>query len=91
MKASLKPSDLKLKKKYKILWDDTYSKGGWFDEDDIKKLVPLTIEAIGYYAGKTKSMIVLSQMVEFADVSIRQFGHITAIPKKSIQKITEIK
>ena len=79
-------------KYYKIKWNDTYGRKGWWNTDEIDDKTPEASlqESVGHLVKKTKDWVIIAthrnKNHEFAE-----WGDINWIPVGTIKEIKEIK
>ena len=92
IREKLKTIKLHKGKKYLIEWNDTYTFGGWHDDEDIdKRTVQNHFQStIGYYI-KQKSNWIIIAMHYNPHEGFNDYGNLCWIPTGSILKINTLK
>ena len=68
-----------------VEWDDASYDSGYYDEEDTKKLEPISVKTIGHLVKSDKKVIVLAMdSINRGDSS--DMRHTSTIPKKMITK-----
>jgi hypothetical protein len=82
-----KKPNLKIGKKYVVVWKDTFSEAGWKDEDSIITSAKegKDIESVGYYFGLENDFLIFTR--DFHKEDDEAWGDPNFIPVGCIKKI----
>lgn len=86
--------NMKVGEKYLIKWVDTFSKNGWYTDEEIKKESKKATEfltSVGIFAGEYYGFIVLCNEFATEVLTSSPYGHPNWIPKGCIKKIVKLK
>lgn len=80
-------------KRYEILWWDTFSFSGWWDDEGLaEKTKEMTyfLKSVGIFAGENKNWIILATHENPNHKDFNRWGHPDWIPKGCIKRIKKI-